>query len=282
MTLKIARIALFTLLPAELLLVVLLVSGVPVPAPLIAVAEAVVAAVLVLEAAVAYRLFRAARRGGSDRRAALREVRDRLVPDKVARLIGFELKGTHSLVLWAARRRDGVPPGAVPVSYFREETFTRSLFLFAMVVEAAGVEVLLRGLGVPHGLRVLVLVIDLYGIVIALAVHAACVTRPHVVTAGELRIRYGAFFDVRVPRELIASVRLVRNRNEEGFIRVADGTAAVVVSSQTNVIVELTEPVTVVRPLGRRAEVGTIRFFADSPEAVLAALRPSPEPALET
>jgi hypothetical protein len=39
----------------------------------------------------------------------------------------------------------------------------------------------------------------------------------------------------------------------------------VAVGSRTNVTIELTEPLTVVRPLGRRAEVTRIRFFADEP-----------------
>ncbi|XVQ16220.1 hypothetical protein ACQP1W_37405 [Spirillospora sp. CA-255316] len=287
MMVKIARAALLGLVPAELTLVVLLVAGVSVPAPLLVAAEALIVAVLALEASVAYRIFAAARRAGAGRRAALREVRGRLVPRRVARLAGFELKGTHSLVLWAARRRSGVPEGAVEVSYAREETFTTSLWLFAMAVETVGLEILLRGLGVPDWLRVLVLVVDVYGLVLALAVYAACVTRPHVVTADELRLRYGAFFDARVPRDKIAAVRPVRNLGEKGLIRVENGTAAVVVGSRTNLVVELTEPVTIVRPMGALAEVGTIRFFADDPAAALAALRttpapsPSPEPALE-
>ena len=98
----------------------------------------------------------------------------------------------------------------------------------------------------------MVLVLDVYGVVFGLAVRAAGVTRPHVVTPDELRIRLGAFFDLRIPRELISSVRLSRNYNEPGRSPLADGRLGVAVSSQTNVIVELTEPVTVVRPLGSR------------------------------
>jgi hypothetical protein len=45
-------------------------------------------------------------------------------------------------------------------------------------------------------------------------------------------------------------------------------------SSQTNVVVEVTEPLTVVRPLGSRAQATTVCFFADEPGAALAALRP--------
>lgn len=275
MLLRIARAALFAVVPAELLVVVLLVAGISVPGPLAALAEVAVAAVSVLVAAVACRLFRAARRGGADRRTALRATVDRLVPEQVRRIMAFDLKGMISLVLWVTRRRDGVPPGATAVSYWREQLSTLLLFLFAMAVETAGLDLLLRGLDAPAGLRTVILVIDLYGLLFGVAVGAGYVTRPHVVTAGELRIRSGAFFDLRVPRERIAAVRLVRNFNEDGMVKVENELLTVAVTAQTNVIVELTEPITVVRPLGRRAEARTIRFFADTPKAVLDALAPT-------
>ncbi|MFI0350785.1 hypothetical protein [Actinomadura sp. 9N407] len=282
-TLKAARAALFAMVPAELVLAVLLLSGVPLPRPVIVVAEAVILAVLVLEATAAYRLFRTGRRGGLPRRAALRDTYAQLVPEPVRRIMGFDFKGMHSLVLWVARRRDGVPPGATPLSYSGAQTGTMLTFLFAMVVELFGLEIILRAVGAPAGLRAVVFVIDAYSILVVLAIVAACVTRPHVVSAGELRVRYGAFFDLRVPRERIASVRQVRNYNESGLVRIEDDRLAIVVSSQTNIVVELTEPVTAVRPLGKRAEIRTIRFFADTPRAALDALRPetAPEPALE-
>ena len=286
MTVRVARAALLAAVPAELTVVILLASGASLPGPLVAAAEVLVTAVLMLEAAVAYRIFAAARRAGADRRAALREVRDRLLPVRVVRLLGFEAKGLHSLFLWVARRRSGVPDGAVEVSYAREQSFTMWLMLFAMAVETAGLDILLHGLGVPDRIRMPVLVLDVYGLVLGLGVHAACVTRPHVVTRDELRLRYGGFFDLRVPRDRIAAVRTARRRDEEGLVRVADGTVSVAVSSQTSVVVELTEPVTVVRPLGARAEARAIRFFADDPAAAVAALRtrpaPSPSPARST
>ncbi|GII02949.1 hypothetical protein [Planobispora takensis] len=273
--LKVARAAMFAVLPVELLLVILLVSGVPLPAPVIAVAEAAVAAVLLLEATAAYRLYRAERRTGSGRGEAARATVRRLVPEQVRRIMAFDAKGMVSLVLWAARRRDGVPPGAVAVSYSREQSTMLTFILFLMVVETVALEVLLRAWGVPDGLRLVVLVVDVYSILVGLAIGAACVTRPHVVSPRELRVRYGAFFDLRIPRELISSVRQSRNYNESGMVGVKDGRLSVAVSSQTNVVVELEEPITIVRPLGGRAEVTVVRFFADTPGAVLSALRPA-------
>lgn len=275
--LRTARAALFAMVPAELVLAVLLVSGVSLPAPLVTATEVAVTAVLVLVAAVGYGLFRAGRRGGANRRTALRAAYGSLVPAQVRRIMGFDAKGLVSLVLWAGRRRHGVPPGATAVSYSQAQTSTMVLFLFAMVVELVGAEILLRAFGAPVGLRTVVLVLDGYSILVVLAIIAACVTRPHVVTADELRIRYGAFFDLRVPRERIASVRLVRAFNENGMVKVADDRLAVAVASQTSLVLELAEPVTAVRPLGRRAEVRTIRFFADDAAAAFKALRPHRE-----
>jgi hypothetical protein len=280
--LRIARAALFAMVPAELVLVVLLVSGVPLPRPLVTVAEAVVVAVLALEAVAGYRLFRAERQVGADRRTALRAAYEQLVPEQVRRIMGFDLRGMTSLVLWVARRRDGVPPGAIAVSYSRAQTSTMLLFLFAMVVELVGVEIVLRAIGTPAGLRAVIFVVDAYTIVIVLAVVAACITRPHVISADEVRIRYGAFFDLRVPREQIAETRHARNYNESGMVKVDDDRLAVVVASQTNLIIELTEPITAVRPLGRRTRARTIRFFADDPKTALSALQPRREPATES
>ncbi|KAB8194883.1 hypothetical protein FH608_017190 [Nonomuraea phyllanthi] len=271
--LRVARAALFAVVPAELLLAVLFVSGVSLPLPVVAVAEAAVVAVLVLEAVTAYRLFRAARRGGADRWTALRAAYEQLVPEQVRRIVGFDLRGVISLALWVARRRHGVPDGATPVSYARAQTLTMMILLGAMVVELVGADVLLRAFGAPVGLRAAVLVADAYAVLIVLAVIAACVTRPHVVSDDEVRIRYGAFFDLRVPRERIAGVRPIRSFNESGTVKVDGDRLAVAVASQTNLILELTEPVTVVRPLGSRAEARAIRLFADDPTAALAVLR---------
>ncbi|WP_156325449.1 hypothetical protein [Nonomuraea sp. SBT364] len=73
--------------------------------PLIVIAEAAVVAVLALEATTRYRLFGAERRGGANRRTALRAAFRRLVPDQVRRIVAFDLQGMVSLALWIARRR---------------------------------------------------------------------------------------------------------------------------------------------------------------------------------
>lgn len=214
--LRIARVALFAAIPVEMLLLVLLLAGVTLPGPVIAAAEAIVIAVLLVEATVGYRLFAEARRGGVDRRAALRAAYARMVPEPVRRIMGFDVKGMASLVRWVARRRHGVPPGATAVPYSGAQTATMLMFVVVLVLEPAVIEVLLRAVGAPVALRAALLAVAAYTIVGLLGVVAGCVTRPHVVTDDEVRIRYGVFFDLRIPRDHIAEVRRVRNYTEGG------------------------------------------------------------------
>ncbi|QXJ23636.1 hypothetical protein AGRA3207_004818 [Actinomadura graeca] len=269
--LRVARVALFALLPGEAVLVVLVASGISLPRAVGVVGEAVVTAVLLLELVVLGRLYADRRRDGSRRWPAFRASVDELVPVRVRRVLGFDTKGLVSLVLFAARRRHGVPPGAIDAPYSGAQTSMHLAFLFVMALEAVVTEILLRGVGAPGTVRKIVLAVDVYSVLVVLAVIAACVTRPHVLSDKEMRIRYGAFFDLRVPRDRIASVRLVRNYSESGLVRVEDGRLSVAVSAQTNVVVELKEPITVVRPLGQRADARVIRFFADRPDELIAA-----------
>ncbi|GAA3196091.1 hypothetical protein [Nonomuraea roseoviolacea] len=277
--LRIARAALYAAVPAECLLAVLLVSGIRPPAVLLAGAETAAALVFALEAAVAGRLYLAGRRAGAGRRAALSATLDALVPPVVRRLVVLEARGVAALVLFVARRgRPRVPPGAVAGPYAGEQAALQLVLAFALAVETVVVDLLLVSFGVPAAVRLPVLLIDAYGVLFALALVASCALRPHLVSRDELRVRYGEYLDLRVPRELIASAAVARSYDEKRVVAVEDGRLRVAVGSQTNVAVELSAPVTVVRPLGGRAEVTSVRFFAADPAAVVRALRPAPVP----
>ncbi|SEH00453.1 hypothetical protein SAMN05444920_116188 [Nonomuraea solani] len=190
----------------------------------------------------------------------------------VLRILGFELKGLAGIGLWVLRRRHGVPEGATVVTYAKEQAFMLGLMTFAMAVETVIVDLLLVAFDVPAWIRYTVLAADVYGLLFSAMLAATCATRPHVVTPSELRVRYAAYFDLRVPLDRIAAVRTSRNYNEDGMVTVKDGRLTVAVASQTNMTIELTEPIIVVRPLGARAEVTSIRLFADFPDQALIAL----------
>ncbi|MFG3438753.1 hypothetical protein ACGF0J_16025 [Nonomuraea sp. NPDC047897] len=265
---SVPRAALFAVVPAELLITVSILSGTSTPAQAEMLAAVIVAPFTVWESLIGCQLFTQARSAGAGRWAALRSAAGDLLPLQLRMILGAESKGLSSLALWARRRRDGVPRGGVALSYAKEQASVVRVLFLVLVVEMVAVELMMAASQTPAGLRAVVLAADLYGLVFALSLGAACVTRPHVVTTSELRIRYGAYLDVRIPRELVASVRLRRDY-PSGVVTVADDRLTVAVSSQTNLVVELTRPITVTRPLGRRARVTAIRFFAEDPNTAL-------------
>ncbi|MFJ9943593.1 hypothetical protein [Streptomyces erythrochromogenes] len=266
-----ARIAVAAVLPAELALVVCLAAGVRPPAPVLAAAEAVVFGMLLLETWVLHRLYAAARAAGGEPRAALRTAVRAVVPVQVRRLLLHELRAGASLGRWLLRRKHGVSAGDLTAAYTGPQTAMMYGLVFVSVVETVALALLIPWPAVHR----VVLVLDVYGILLVIALHAACVTRPHVVGAdGTLRIRYGALFDLAVPPDAVASVRVERRYPEGRLVTLSeDGVLDLIVGSQTTVTLELHRPLAFTRPLGARASARTIRFHADDPRTLVSALR---------
>ncbi|MFD0021576.1 hypothetical protein [Streptomyces sp. NPDC058382] len=278
-----ARLIAAVAVPAELTLAVSLLAGVRIPNALLTGVEGAVLAALALEAVVLGQLWRTGRRAGATPREALVAVLRTVVPEQARRLLGHEVRGLYSLGLWVLRRRHAVSEGALAAPYTGPQTAMIYGLLFVSVVETV-MFALLVPWPVVH--RIL-LVLDVYGVVMVLALHASCVTRPHVVGAdGSLRIRYGVLFDLRVPAAAVASARVERLYPDGRPVRLhPDGVLDIAVGSQTTVTVELTAPAGFVRPLGGRGLAHTVRFHADDPRSVVAALTPvrtapSPSPDL--
>lgn len=265
-----ARLVVAAVLPAELALVVCLLAGVPIPGVVLAGVEGVVLLALALEAVVLARLWRAGRRAGAGRREAMGGALRTVVPVGVRRLFAHELRALHSLGLWVLRRRHAVPESALAVPYTGPQTAMMYGLVFVSVVETVMLALLIPWPAVHR----IMLFVDVYGVLLILAMHAACVTRPHVVDAdGSLRIRYGVLFDLRIPAASIASARVDRRYPEGRLVQLRpDGVLDLAVGSQTTVTVGLTAPLGFVRPLGGRGQAGTVRFHADDPRAAVAAL----------
>ncbi|MFI5803143.1 hypothetical protein [Streptomyces sp. NPDC051561] len=248
---KVLRGVAYAVLPGELALVICLLAGVRVPAAVLSAAELLVLAVVAAEVFAFVRL----RRRGLSAREALAE----LVPEPVLRLLGHELRLMASLGRWVARRRHGVGAGDLAFGHAKAQSAMLWGFAFVCVVETVGLHVLLAGVPV---VQAVFLVLDVYTVVLIVGLHAAAVTRPHVVGAdGSLRVRSGAHVDLRLPAERIVSVRyeLCPDPGKEP----RDGLLELAVASQTNVTVELSEPVEAVSLLGRHRPVTTVRFHAD-------------------
>ncbi|ROO89672.1 hypothetical protein EDD29_7377 [Actinocorallia herbida] len=186
--------------------------------------------------------------------------------------MGIDVKGTVSLGLWFARRKHGVPDGALPVPYASGGSALFYVVLFSIVVETIAVEALIRGLDLTATAGAVSLALHAWAVLAVLITAAAYVTRPHVVTDEYVRVRHGAFFDLRIPRAQITGASLTRVYDADDGVTVSAGVLGVAVASQTNVVLTLAAPVEVVRPLGGRARASTVRLYADDPAAALRAL----------
>ncbi|MEV1018860.1 hypothetical protein [Streptomyces sp. NPDC050264] len=262
-----ARALACAVVAAELGLAACLLAGVRPPW----FAEAVVLLVVAVEAALLVAMYR---RGGRD---ALTDV----LPPTARRLVAHELRVFGSFGLWVARRRHGVPAGADSFSYARGQATMMYAFAFVCVVETFGMWALLRDWPALH--RV-VLVLDVYTVLMVLGLHAASVTRPHVVTADALRVRRGAHVDLWIPLDRIATVR-----RENRFTHTAsEGELNLDVAAQTSVTLELNAPVRHFTFLGRPKDVHLVRLHAEEPEQLARALevrlrqgRTGPSPVLD-
>jgi hypothetical protein len=195
---------------------------------------------------------------------------------RIARaLLRHELRLFASLLLWVTRRTHGRRDGR-PFGHARGQGAMMWGLAFVCVVETAGMAVLLRGWPVVHAV---VLVLDVYTVLMVVGIHAACVTRPHILDSTHLRVRDRAHVDLRIPLADIATVRRELRTTHEP----AEGELNLAVGAQTDVTIELAAPVPHFSFLGRERRVRLVRLHADDPDELVRALTrartaPSPSP----
>ncbi|MCM2388573.1 hypothetical protein [Streptomyces albipurpureus] len=267
-----SRITAGAVVPGELAWLVCLASGIRPPGWATATAGAVALTAFALQAWVLRSLYAHQRGRGLEPAAALRAAAHALVPVQMRQLLAHEVRATVSLGLWAVRRKHGVGPGDHAAGYTGPQTALLYGLLFVAVIETVALAYLIPWPVVHY----VMLVLDVYGVLQVLGLHAACVTRPHVVHPdGSLRIRYGALFDLTVPAETIASARVDRRYPHGRLMTLSEeGVLDLIVAGQTTVTLELNRPLVFTRPLGRTGEARTIRFHADDPRALAETLRP--------
>ncbi|MEU9957262.1 hypothetical protein [Streptomyces sp. NPDC050982] len=193
------------------------------------------------------------------------------------RLVAHEVRLLASIARWVARRPHGIGRGRA-FSYGRGQGAMMFGFGFVCVLESACMAVLLRNHPAVH--RV-VFMLDVYTLLLVVGMHAASVTRPHVLddTGDEavLRVRRAVHVDLRVPLAAIASVRreLVTTHEKR------DGRLDLAIGAQTTITLELSSPVRHFTFLGRPKDVTVIRFHADEPEALVREIRAAMTPIQE-
>ncbi len=188
-------------------------------------------------------------------------------------LVRLEIGIWRSLFLLAARRVPGRGPGVQTFPYAREVSPLLGAFIFVSALELVVVHLILPWATI----RTVLLVLSIWGLVWMIGFLASMRVFPHLLDERGLRLRYGTSVDVRVPWEAIASVTASRRSLTSGrsvqLLGTDDGQAvAVAVLKRTRVDVVLDGPTTLELPDGP-AEVTAVRFDADDPKAVVAAVR---------
>jgi hypothetical protein len=183
----------------------------------------------------------------------------------VRRLAAHELRLLASIALWAARRTHGTRQGRA-FGYARGQGPVMFGFAFVCALETVALAVLLRNWPVVHQV---VLFLDVYTVLMVIGLHAASVSRPHVLEDTALRIRRASHVDLRVPHAAIASVRRELRTTHER----RDGELDLAVGAQTTLTLELASPIRNFTFLGRPKDVHLIRFHADEPDELARAIR---------
>jgi hypothetical protein len=188
------------------------------------------------------------------------------------RVIRFELALYRSLFRWLTRRPD-VPAGTVGFAYVGAVAALIWGFIFVSVIELVVLHLILPW----EGVRTVVDILSIWGLLWMLGMLASLKVHPHLVTDSTLRIRHGASKDVPVPLDAIATI-VVRERGRDRSRAVQldrDERATVlnvVVASRTNVELTLRRPLVVALPKGEES-VTAVRLYTDDPRGLVGRVR---------
>jgi hypothetical protein len=227
--------------------------------------EALLAVVLVAEAAAFRRAYRATRQRGGGRRAGLVAGADAVWPPVVLRLVRAEA-GVVRALWWAVRRRSAVGPDDVPLPYGGRFGLVLGAVTALGVLEAAVVHVLLPW----QTARWVLLAVSVYALVWVLGSGLSLFQHPHVLRDGELVLRSGHLHSIAVPLAGLVSVRRsVESEHRRTVVR--DGARLVLsVMGDTDVELRFDPPVPVA---GQGEPVARVAFWVDDPQAVVRLLR---------
>lgn len=200
----------------------------------------------------------------------------------LSRALRMELMVYESL--WrAATRRPKIAAGATGFRYHRPLLTVLIVFIVLSAVEIPILDLLFRP-WLP--VRIVVLVLSIWGLMWMLGILCAFLTRPHTVGAHGIRVRAGMELDIPIRWDAVES--LARRKtvpdpaSTEKPPRVFDEdderVCAIRVGSETNLEIHFARPTDIhlpgPPPKGGVHRVTVLRFWADEPKAFLESARP--------
>ena len=177
--------------------------------------------------------------------------------------------GWVSLGRWIARR-PRVPAGAAPFANSGPIVPLLIAFTVVSAIEVVVVDVIVHRWPV---IRIICLVLGIWGVTFMLGMLASARMNPHAVGPGGLLVRSGTAVRQALGWAQIESITAQTYVLQKAkSIQVEDHVLHLVVQSATTVAVRLRAPVVVRLPAGD-VEVTEIRFHADDPAALVAAAK---------
>jgi hypothetical protein len=187
--------------------------------------------------------------------------------------VRFEWGLYVALTRWLLRRPD-IPPDTTAWGYSRLVTPVMWLWILASAAELVAVHLITPWPTV----RLVLLVVSLWGLVWMVGLLASYRVYPHLTTDTHLRVRLGRHADLSVAWEDVARVGVV-DRDLASSIRTfqpVDGPHGtdlhIGVSGRANVTVVLKRALPV-RTSGETLTIGAVSFLADDPRRLVAATR---------
>ncbi len=167
-----------------------------------------------------------------------------------------------SLARWVGRRPD-VEPGGRAFAYRGPMMPAVIVFTALSALEIVALDVIVPWSPAFTWLRILVLVVGVWGLLFALGFLAGITVHPHVVGPSGVRVRSARAVDVLLPRMSVARVRQVRRSRDGKSVQVENGVLYLPVGNQTNVEITLDGPVEAEVPGHGVVALTTVHLYAD-------------------
>lgn len=183
-----------------------------------------------------------------------------------------ELRAYHDLLL-ALRKRRLVPEGAAAFGYAKGSYSIPIALIIASMIEMAALHFIIPW----QWLRVVLILVNIWGILFVLGLIAGRTVHPHVITDGEFHVNWGRSPILRTPvaniKSATSSVNFLHHQPH------MDGGRLFLCSFQSpNVLIEFNEPVSADPPVARKENpkefrASSIHLFADDPDRLVAAVK---------
>lgn len=275
MSAAILRRVLFSLAPVELAMVALMAAGVSLPTPLRLVIVTLLIATVLAELTIWTVHFFRNRRLGSTVAESAKNAAHHIIGERLWRFIASEFGLISSLVRLIARRPK-VPAGSTVFTYHRQS----SPVVWTMVAFLV-IELVVLHLVIPwDAVRLVALILGLYGLLWVVGYVAGFVMHPHLLTEQDLIIRRGSTLAIVLPLDTIERLD-AKDRDLPGWRSIryrassrpgGEPSLHIAQSGRTNLDLELSEAIDRHLIDGGEA-IRRISIWADDAEGLLRRLR---------